>query len=276
MTVDAGAGPATRRRRRPELIVLRLLPGHSPVHRLWAGTKLLVVVALAVLVSVRPSWTSLAVAAAFVAVGALVARVPAGAVPRLPRWVFVLLGVNAVLTLRAGRPPLAHVGTLALSLGGLEDFLLFTGLAVVLLSAALLVGWTTPLGEVAPALATLAAPLRRLRVPVDEWVVAVGLAIRSLPLLVDEIRTLIAVTRLRRPPLRDRTLSRDRVRAAAREIQGVLGTAVVVALRRARDLADAIDARGGVSARAASSRPRRGDIIVLAATVAVVAAAIVV
>ncbi|HEV3449667.1 MAG TPA: energy-coupling factor transporter transmembrane protein EcfT [Acidimicrobiia bacterium] len=276
MTVDAGAGPATRRRRRPELIVLRLLPGHSPVHRLWAGTKLLVVVALAVLVSVRPSWTSLVVAAAFVAVGALAARVPAGAVPRLPRWVFVLLGVNALLTLRAGRPPLVHVGTLALSLGGLEDFLLFTGLAVVLLSAALLVGWTTPLGEVAPALATLAAPLRRLRVPVDEWVVAVGLAIRSLPLLVDEIRTLVAVTRLRRPPRRDRTLSRDRVRAAAREIQGVLGTAVVVALRRARDLADAIDARGGVSARAASSFPRRGDIVVLAATVAVVAAAIVV
>jgi energy-coupling factor transporter transmembrane protein EcfT len=276
MTVDAGAGPATRRRRRPELIVLRLLPGHSPVHRLWAGTKLLVVVALAVLVSVRPSWTSLVVAAAFVAVGALAARVPAGAVPRLPRWVFVLLGVNALLTLRAGRPPLVHVGTLALSLGGLEDFLLFTGLAVVLLSAALLVGWTTPLGEVAPALATLAAPLRRLRVPVDEWVVAVGLAIRSLPLLVDEIRTLLAVTRLRRPPRRDRPLSRDRVRAAAREIQGVLGTAVVVALRRARDLADAIDARGGVSARAASSFPRRGDIVVLAATVAVVAAAIVV
>jgi energy-coupling factor transporter transmembrane protein EcfT len=84
------------------------------------------------------------------------------------------------------------------------------------------------------------------------------------------------VTRLRRPPRRDRTLSRDRVRAAAREIQGVLGTAVVVALRRARDLADAIDARGGVSARAASSFPRRGDIVVLAATVAVVAAAIVV
>jgi energy-coupling factor transporter transmembrane protein EcfT len=276
MTVDAGAGPAPRRRRRPELIVLRLLPDPSPLHRLWAGTKLLVVAGLAVLVSVRPSWTSLVVAAGFVVVGALAARVPGGAVPRLPRWVFALLAFNALLTLRSGRPPLVHVGSVDLSLGGLEDFLLFTGLAVALLAGALLVGWTTPLGEVAPALARLAAPLRRLRVPVDEWVVAIGLAIRSLPLLVDEIRTLVAVTRLRRPQHRDRPrLSREGVRAAARESQGVLSTAVVVALRRAHDLADAIDARGGVGDRGASSAgPRRADIVVLVATAAVIAAAI--
>jgi energy-coupling factor transporter transmembrane protein EcfT len=235
-------------RRKPEFVLLRLLPHDSPVHRLWAGTKLLVVAALALMLSIRPTWPALGVAAAVVAAGVVAARVPAGAVPRLPRWIFVLALADALLTLRSAAPPLVHVGSVDLSLGGLGDWALLVGLAVVILAAALLVGWTTSLGDVAPALARLTAPLRVLRLPVDEWVLAIGLAIRSLPLLIDEIRTLLAVSRLRRPVTHDRLTPRQRLRRAVREVEGLLSTAVVQALRRARDLADAIEARGGLGA----------------------------
>ncbi len=70
-------------------------------------------------------------------------------------------------------------------------------LAVVLVTSGALIGWTTPLGEVAPALSRLGRPLRWLRLPVDEWVIAIALAIRCLPLLIDEIRILGAARRLR-------------------------------------------------------------------------------
>jgi len=146
----------------------------------------------------------------------------------------------------------------------------------VILAAALLVGWTTPLGDVAPALARLTAPLRALRLPVDEWVVAVGLAIRSLPLLVDEIRTLLAVSRLRRPATRARVGWRRRLGTAVRDVEGLLSTAVVVALRRARDLADAIDARGGLAAPGTpSATPGTTDVAVLVGVAAVIAAVLV-
>ena len=273
----APADTAPARRRKPEFVVLRLLPTPSPVHRLWAGTKLLVVAGLAVMVSVRPSWPALAAAAAVVAVGIVVARVPAGAVPRLPHWIWVLVALDALLTLRSGAAPVVHLGSVDLSMGGLEDWALFTGLAVVLLAAALLVGWTTPLGDVAPALTRLTVPLRLLRLPVDEWVIAVGLAIRSLPLLVEEIRTLVAVSRLRRHERRGgERWSRQRVRATSREAQGLLSTAIVVALRRARELADAIEARGGLGASApASATPGRADVLVLGAVAAVIVLALV-
>jgi energy-coupling factor transporter transmembrane protein EcfT len=261
-------------RRRPELILLRLLPNRSPLHDLWAGTKLVIVAALAVMVSVRPTWPTLAVAAAVVAIGILVARVPSGAVPRLPRWIWFMFLIGVVLDLRSGRPPVVHAAGIDLSLGGLEQWLLLTGLAVVLISAALLVAWTTPLGEVSPALARLTAPLRRLRLPIDEWILAVGLAIRCLPLLVDETRTLVAVRRLRRRPEGTRPRpSRHAVRSVAREAHDLLATAVVVSLRRARDLADAIEARGGVGAPSSPvTGPRRRDGVLLAAMVVVVAA----
>jgi energy-coupling factor transporter transmembrane protein EcfT len=262
------------RRRKPELILLRLLPGSSPVHRLWAGTKLLVVAGLAVMVSVRPTWPTLAAVAGVVGLGVVVARVPRGAVPRLPRWVYWLVVLNGLLTLRSGATPLVHVGGIELSLGGLEDFLLLTGLAVALLAASLLVAWTTPLGEVAPALSRIATPLRWLRLPVDEWIVAVGLAIRSLPLLLDEVRTLSAVSRLRRRAGPDAP-PRARARSLLVEAHGILSTAILVTLRRARDLAEAVEARGGLVVRVqASAGPSARDFVVLAAMAVVVAATV--
>jgi energy-coupling factor transport system ATP-binding protein len=263
-----------RPRRRPEITVLRLLPRPSPLHRLWAGTKLLVVAALALMVSVRPTWPALGVAAAIVALGAVVAHVPRGAVPRLPRWIWMALALGAVLAAQSGTAPLTHVAGVELSLGGLGDWGLLTLLTVVLLAAALLVGWTTPLGEVAPALARLATPARWVRLPVDEWVVAVGLAIRCLPLLIDETRTLVAVRRVRR---RRVTIRRSPVRTTLRmvgfEAHDLLATAVVAALRRARDLADAIEARGGIKATTGeASAPGMADLVVLGTIIVVVAA----
>ncbi len=145
--------------------------------------------------------------------------------------------------------PLAHVGGIALSLGALNEWALFTTLAIVLVVSGALVGWTTPLGEVAPALARLGRPLRWLRLPIDEWVIAVGLAIRCLPLLIEEVRVLGAARRLRAHDADDiREQPRATVRRLLIETHDLMATAIVVAIRRARDLADAIEARGGLGA----------------------------
>ena len=168
------------------------------MHRLWAGTKLLVAAELALMVSISPTWPMVGIAAGVVALELLVARIPLGAFPRLPNWFFVVARRSARCS-ACGRAtkPIAHVGGIALSIGGLDEWALFTALAVVLVVSGALIGWTTPLGEVAPALARLGRPLRWLRLPVDEWVIAIALAIRCLPLLIDEIRMLGAARRLR-------------------------------------------------------------------------------
>ncbi len=236
-------------RREVELTFLRLVPGTSPVHRLCAGTKLLIAAELALIVSIEPSWPMLGGGAALVA-------------PSL--W--------------SGTHPLVHAGPIDLSLGGLSDWARFTVLAIVLLASGALIGWTTPLGDVAPALATLSKPLRRLRLPVDEWVVAIALAIRCLPMLLDEIRTLNAARRLRAA---DRAEAKEHARAGVRELlvetHDLMATAIVVSIRRARDLADAIIARGGIggAVSAEAGRFRALDASVLVASTAVSAVAIV-
>ena len=93
--------------------------------------------------------------------------------------------------------PQIQVGTITLGLGGLLAFLRFTALSVVLLGMAALVSWTTNIADIAPAVATLGRRLRPLRIPVDEWAVALSLALRTFPMLIDEFRVLHAARRLR-------------------------------------------------------------------------------
>jgi energy-coupling factor transporter transmembrane protein EcfT len=259
-------------RRPAELHLLRLVPGSTPVHKLWAGTKLIAVATIGGVLSFQPTWPAIAVSAAFVAFSLALARIPFGAAPRLPRWFLVGLAIGALLTLRSSQPPIAHVFGTTVSIGGVEEWARLTVLALVILAAAALLSWTTPMAEVAPALSVLGAPLRWVRIPVDEWAIAVALSIRCLPLLIDEVRTLAAARRLRRhdDPQRARLWQRW-----AREPQDLLVTALVVSLRRAHDLADAIDARGGFGVVSDSpSRPVFRDAVALVAVAAVAALAV--
>jgi energy-coupling factor transporter transmembrane protein EcfT len=261
-------------RRPAEIHLLRLVPGDTPVHRLWAGTKLIAVAGLSLALSVQPTWPGIGIGAGFVMLSLLVARIPPGAAPRLPRWFLAGLAIGAGLSLQSSRSPNTHVLGIAVSLGGLEEWTRLTAFALVILAAAALVSWTTPLAEIAPALVRLGAPLRRLRIPIDEWAITVALSIRCLPLLIDEVRTLAAARRLRQ---HDEEPGRRRRRHSRGQPQDLLVTALVVSLRRAHDLADAIEARGGFGMVSDShSRPERRDAVGLVLLAAVVVAIFVV
>jgi energy-coupling factor transporter transmembrane protein EcfT len=272
VTEPQAPAPRQRARRPVELNLLRPVPGDTPVHRLWAGTKLVGLAALVVSLSYRPTWPAIGVVGGFVLAVLLLARVAPGAAPKLPRWFWVVLGFGAILSLRATRAPMVKFGPTSLSLGALEQWALYTVLALVLLVSAALVSWTTPLAEVAPALATLGRPLRWLHLPVDEWAVAAALSIRCLPLLTDEIRTLTAARRLRH---RERPKDQPRFEYWMIEAQDLLLASLAVSLRRARDLGEAIEARGGFGAVAdARPGPRLADLVAILAVGATIAGAI--
>jgi energy-coupling factor transport system permease protein len=259
------ARPARKRRPPRAVVLLRRVEVDSPVHRLWAGTKLLAVVAISLTVSLSPTWPVTAVLAVGLLAGARLARIPRSAVPRVPVWVWIGIAIGGLLTLLAGgRPEVAVLGG-HLGLGDLVSYLLFVVVSFELLAAAALVGWTTALGDVGPALATLGRPLRWVRLPVDEWAVAVALCIRALPLVIGEMRTLVAVRRMRRRPGARRDLN-----ALVDDGLEILATAITVAVRRATEMGEAITARGGPAALTARvPGPRWADAVALGVVVVV-------
>ncbi|GFG75403.1 energy-coupling factor transporter transmembrane component T family protein [Mycobacterium botniense] len=272
MTATVPTDPGSRRPSRP-VVLLRPVPGRSPVHELWAGTKLIVVASISVLLTFYPGWVSIGLVAAFVLAAGRVARIPRGALPSVPRWLWILLALGGLTAALAGGNPVIRVDTVSLGLGGLLHFLRITALSIVLLALGAMVSWTTNVAEIAPAVATLGRPLRWLGIPVDEWAVALALALRAFPMLVDEFRVLYAARRLR--PREIPRTRRARRRRRALELIDLLATAVTVTLRRADEMGDAITARGGIGQiSAVPSRPKLPDWLALSITATICGAAL--
>lgn len=254
----------TRRTARP-VVLLRPVPGDSAVHRLWAGTKLIVVFGISVQLTFYPGWATIGAVALLVFGAARMARIPRGALPSVPHWLWVLLLVGGGTAAMSGGDPAGF--------GGLLFFLRITALSIVLLGLGAMVSWTTNVAEIAPAVAVLGKPLRLLRIPIDDWAVALALALRAFPMLIDEFRVLYAARRLRpRPKPRTR---RERRRLWAREAIDLITAAITVTLRRADEMGDAITARGGVGQISASpARPGVADLVALVVVAVMCGAAV--
>lgn len=257
----------TRTQRKP-VVLLRPVPGTSVIHELWAGTKLLAVAGVGVLLTFYPGWVPIAFVAVLVLVAARLAHIPRGTLPSIPVWLWILLALGALTATFAGGTPVIDVGSMQIGLGGLFNFLRVTALSIVLLGLGAMVSWTTNVSDIAPAVATLGRPLRMLRIPVDDWAVTIALALRAFPMLIDEFRTLYAARRLR-PKERAETF-RARRRQRVADMIDLLAAAITAALRRADEMGDAITARGGAGQiSAAPSRPEKRDWVAFAILVVV-------
>lgn len=254
-------------------MLLRPIPGTSPIHELWAGTKLLTVFSISVLLTFYPGWVPIGLMAALVLTAVWLARIPRGALPSIPRWLFVILAIGAVTAALGGGEPILYLSSAEFQVGGLLYFLRVTALSIVLLGLGAMVSWTTNVADVAPAVATLGRPLRWLRIPVDEWAVALALALRAFPMLIEEFRVLYAARRLRPKPVA--LTRRARFQQWWAEVIDMITAAITVALRRADEMGDAITARGGTGQiSAAPSGPKLPDFVALFLVASVSAAAL--
>jgi energy-coupling factor transport system permease protein len=258
--------------RRP-VVLLRPVPGRTPIHALWAGTKLIVVFGISVLLTFYPGWVPIGAVAVLLVIAAWIARIPRGALPSVPQWLWILLLIGGATATFSGGSPFVDIGSVHVGLGGLLYFLRITALSIVLLGLGGMVSWTTNVAEIAPAMATLGRPLRWVRIPIDEWAVALALALRAFPMLIDEFRVLYAARRLR--PRQVAHGGREGRRRWALEAVDLIAAAVTVALRRADEMGDAITARGGAGQiSAVPSRPKWRDFVALSLVAAVSAAVI--
>jgi energy-coupling factor transport system ATP-binding protein len=210
-------------------LVFRALPGSSALHRLGPATKIGILIAATIASLVVPEWPTIAVLAVLLAAGIAAARLPLTVVPRIP-W-----PVAAIIALGGGA---AAAG------GGIVLYAQSMVLTALFFALSLLLIWTTRVEELPAAFTRVASPLRRLGVPVNEWAYTVTFAVRTLPLLRDEFRVLIAARRLRGPV---RAASRRaRTLARCRELLDLVIAVVASAGRRASDLGRTATQRGGM------------------------------
>lgn len=272
MTSTAAKASSSGRRgaKRPgrPVVLLVPVPGTSVIHDLWAGTKLLVVLGISVLLTFYPGGIEIGVLSVLVLIAARLAHIPRGALPTVPRWLWIVIAIGFITAALAGGTPEITVSGVEVGLGGALNFLRITALSIVLLALGAMVSWTTNIAEIGPAVATLGRPLRLVRIPVDEWAAALALALRAFPMLIDEFQVLYAARRLR--PKQEVKGRKARRRQRGLEMIDLLAAAMTVTLRRADEMGDAITARGGIGQLSAKPvRPKLADWVTMGITVVV-------
>jgi len=245
----------------------RSIPIESPVHRLAAEAKVVAGILVSIGLVFNTEWSHIGVAAVLLIAAFRGARLPLSILPRIPLLVrFALLG-GLIGSIFSDEPP--KFG--AFSFGGLSDYarLIFIGFIMILWVGIL--SWTTGLTAVGFALRRLLRPLRFLRVPVDEIGSVIALAVRSLPLVADEIDVVNESVTARPAPAE---LADKPLREAFSFIRDTATAVVIGSHRRARSLAMAMVSRGSTTAPLPPKRQLRTiDRAVIAAAIAICVAA---
>ena len=195
------------------------VPRASPVHRLPAGVKLLCLAVLAVLLFVAPT---LPVAGAALlgtlAVGLGGARLPVAVLARQARavrwWLIALFVVHALTTdMTTGAHTVLRLLTLVL--------------------AAAVVTATTRVSEMTAVVERLCAPLRLVGVRPQRVGLAITMALRFIPVLIE-----------RADRIRAAQAARGGSPRGVRALRTTIAPLLVQVLQMAHDVSEALDARG--------------------------------
>lgn len=242
-----------------ELTVRTYIPGESPIHHADARMKFTLLLVFSVAVFFVETWAGLGVMALVVAIAIAVSGLPWGRMAALSLpLLFILLVIwlcNAfaldVTTIQnasslagvsagfaAGWQPVALVGTFGFVPEGCMRGLFYAVRILLILFASFVVTFTTTAEALTAGFASMLAPLRTVRVPVDDIALMLSLALRFIPLTAEEL---------------DRIQKAQLARAAdfngggawcrILSWQTVFVPLVVALFRRANNLGEAMDAR---------------------------------
>ena len=167
------------------------VPGNSCVHRIDARIKLTLGIAFIVTLLCGHAFASLGIAAAFVFLTYVFARIPAGKALRslAPLMVIVLIVVVLNLFTQQGGETLVQLGIFRISMGGVQAAGFMGVRLTVMMLGMSLITLTTPTIELSEAFEKMLAPFARFGLPAHELGVIMGIALRFMPQFATELAT---------------------------------------------------------------------------------------
>ncbi|NPD31106.1 energy-coupling factor transporter transmembrane protein EcfT [Eggerthellaceae bacterium zg-1084] len=215
-------------------------PGTSLIHRMDPRAKLLATLALILIAFTAQSFAALGVLTLFTLGVIMVAELPIRGVLRsiAPLIFFSVLTALLNLFWTQGGEVLVRLGPIAISEAGVRSAAFFGYRMLVLLVEVSLLTLTTRSLDISEAFERVGGPLKRLRVPVHELGMMMGIALRFLPQLAFEARSIYQAQLSR-----GADLTSGRGAARLRGMGAVIVPLFTGALRHAETLSYAMDAR---------------------------------
>lgn len=167
------------------------VPGNSCIHRIDARIKLTLGIAFIVALLCGHTFASLGIAAAFVFLTYVLARIPAGKALRslAPLMVIVLIVVVLNLFTQQGGETLVQLGIFRISTSGMQSAGFMGVRLTVMMLGMSLITLTTPTIELSEAFEKMLAPFARFGLPAHELGMIMGIALRFMPQFATELAT---------------------------------------------------------------------------------------
>jgi len=230
-------------------------PAKSVMHRLDPRVKILLVAGYITMIFVAHSFIGYAIIAPMLLSVIFLSRVPLRTILRTMRPILFMACFTFVLTFLFYNNPNAEAfwsrGIINLSIEGLlNSILIVLRLLFLVIGTSLLTLTTTPT-ELTDGIESLLFPLRLIRFPVHELAMIMSMALSFIPTLMDETERIINAQKSRCANFDTRNIFKK-----AKALIPVLIPLFVGAIRRAIEIADAIESRCYKGAKGRTKRKK--------------------
>ena len=214
-------------------------PARSVMHKADPRLKICLTVFSIVLIFSAGNFFSLAAAVGYIVLGMALSRIPVKLYLRSLKPILFIIVFTAVLNIFYGTgEPLWQWGIIKITKNGLLNSLFVSIRIIVLILASSVLTFTTSPTQLTDAIERLLKPLAKLRVPVHEFAMMMTIALRFVPLLLEETDKIMSAQKARGADMESGGII-QRIKA----LVPVLIPLFVSAFRRAFDLATAMESR---------------------------------
>lgn len=222
-----------------EITIGQYYQTESPIHRLDPRVKLIATFAYIISLFVVHSWTGYLIAAVAVAIVIAASHVPFGYIMRGMKAVMMILMITVIfnLFLTEGRP-LIHFWKLTITYEGVDFASKMAVRLIFLLIGSSLMTLTTTPNQLTDALEDVLGPLKKIHVPVHEISMMMSIALRFIPILMEETDKIMKAQMARGADFESKNLMKK-----IQSLVPLLVPLFISAFRRANDLAMAMEAR---------------------------------
>ena len=218
----------------------QFFPADTPVHRLDPRTKLLCVILYIIALFNAKSVLTYGIMIAVLAVSVLVSRVPFKSLTKGLKPVYFVVAFTAIMNMffTAGTP-VADVWLLrSITWEGIVAAVQMVLRIVLLIMGTFLMTYTTSPIALTDGMESLLSPLKKLRMPVHELAMMMSIALRFIPILIEETDKIMKAQMARGADFENGNIIKK-----AKAMVPILVPLFVSAFRRADDLAMAMEAR---------------------------------
>ena len=222
-----------------EITIGQYYPADSVIHRLDPRVKIVATLIFIISLFMFDSFIGYAIVVAFLAMCILLSKVPFSYMVKGLKAIFMILMLTVVINmLMTPGEPMVSFYKLTITKEGFRQAIFMALRLILLIIGSSVMTLTTTPTNLTDAMESLLKPLKRFKAPVHEIAMMMSIALRFIPILIEETDKIMKAQMARGADFENGNLIEK-----AKAMIPILVPLFVSAFRRANDLANAMEAR---------------------------------